>query len=326
MKLPDRGAGEVAGCNSGAAWRTLRSLILLSAALCSLLPGALLAAPRSKPVIVPAQSYSGARLVHKANPHGIPLPEPDAIGRYQPFVFPVAIAATANELYVADVGLGAVFRYNLALDVMLPLAGSLVQPQTRLALAADGSLLVAQGGSAPAQLYPRSGRPPQQVRSPMGGVAFDELVGDPVSGRLYGLDRVQQRLEEMLPNGRGNAVFSVGQLPEQPYALTTDGQALYVAGRSCQCVYAVDLFGLRQSQVLANDFTAITAMAANNGWLVIADGGDRNLRIYKDGLLRADSAYGALNLTNPQSLSIVNNMLYVADPAAARIQSFRLWP
>lgn len=311
MKHPVLGAGKPV---------CLARRHLLLAAVC--LPAAAWAAANG--VIRPGQSFPGARLLQRVNPAGMPEMRPDAFGPMTLFVFPVAVAATGMDLYVADAGLGALFRYDGSLDSMAAIPGVRITQQSRIAALPDGSVVVANGSAAPVRRFARGGRAMQGIEPLSGPAFYDEVVADPNSGRFYGLDRVQGRLEELMPHGRGSTVLPPGVVPDLPQAMAMDSRRLYIAGRGCGCVVAIDLFGGRSQEVIADDLGNVGALAAGDGWLAVADSMERQLRVYRDGALRADSGFADLRLVNPQGMSIANNVLYVADPGSRRIASFRL--
>lgn len=314
MKPPVPGAGRAPD-------RRRRQVLALAAGA---FPGLGWGAPTA--AISPGPSHVGARLLQRVNGAGMPEPRADAFGPMTLFVFPTAVAATSMDLYIADPGLGALLRYDPALDAMALIAGARVTAQSRLAALGDGSVLVANGGAMPVRRYARSGRILQGLEPPPGTGTYDEVVADALGGRFLGLDRVQGRLEEILPHGRGATVLPPGLLPDLPVALAADNRRLYVAGRACACVEAIDLFAGREKSVIAEDLDGVTALAAGDGWLAVADGGSRQLRLYREGMLRADPGFAELHLVNPQGLAIASQMLYVADPGSRRIATFRLRP
>ena len=301
-----------------------RKLILGIAA--GLIPPAesLFAAPGK--IITPAQSYMGARLLQRVNQTGMPEMRSDTFGAMTLFVFPTAVAATAMDIYIVDPGLGALLRYDRMLDALAVISGARVSQQSRLAALPDGSVILSNGNAIPATRYSRSGRIQQTINPQLGPAFFDDVVADSNSGKFYGLDRVQGRLEEIMPHGRGGIVLPPGLLPDFPIAMAMDSQRLYVAGRACACVEAIDLFGSRGKSTIADDFGNVMALAANDGWLVIADNAERQLRVYREGILLAEPDFSELKLVNPQGMAIANNRLYVADPGNRRIASFTLRP
>jgi hypothetical protein len=207
---------------------------------------------------------------------------------------------------------------------MSVIRGVRVTQQTRLAALNDGSVIVANGGSVPAIRISRSGKPLQAIDGQLGSAFYDEVAVDSVSGKYYGLDRVQKRLEEIMPHGRGATILPERLLPEQPVAMAMDGQKLYVAGRSCQCVVAIDLFGTRDATILVEDAGLISAMAAGGEWLVVADSRDKIMRIYRQGALVGEPDYQTLKLMDPRGMAISNQTLYIADALARRIVTFRM--
>jgi hypothetical protein len=171
--------------------------------------------------------------------------------------------------------------------------------------------------------YSRNGRQLQTIDPQNTGSRFDDIVVDPSSGRYLGLDRVQRRIEEIHPTGRSGALIADDLLPALPTALALDKQILYAAGQDCQCVVAIDLFK-REKHILADDIGQASALAAGDGWLVVADHAERIVRVYRDNILRGDPSYESLRLVNPQGFAIARGTLYVADPGARRIATFRL--
>jgi hypothetical protein len=122
-------------------------------------------------VINPGQSYPGARLLQRMNPAGMPEMRPDTFGPMTLFVFPIAVAATGMDLYIADAGLGALFRYDPSLDSMAAIPGVRITQQSRIAALPDGSVVVANGSAAPARRFARGGRAMQGI-DPQLGAAF----------------------------------------------------------------------------------------------------------------------------------------------------------
>ncbi|MCG2577169.1 hypothetical protein LZ012_09180 [Dechloromonas sp. XY25] len=304
---------------------TRRTLLkaLLTGAACGLSPMAFAEKSRH---LVAGQSYQGGRITQRANEAGFPDPNMGGMGAMTLFVFPVAVAVTPmRDIFIADAGLQAIFRYDPMLDAMNTIRGVRVTQQTRLAAAPDGTIAVANGMSAPMVRVSRTGRLLQTIDAQLGGgVFYDEVVVDAGSGRYYGLDKVQRRLEEIMPHGRGGVVMPQGLIPEQPTAMAMDGPNIYIAGRACQCIAAIDTFGSRNMEVMAEDIGQATALAAGDGWLAVADMREREIRLWRQGALLAEADFASLGLNDPRGMSIAQQTLYVADGAGRRVASFRL--
>jgi hypothetical protein len=267
----------------------------------------------------------GARLLQSVNESGFPDLRAGNFGPTTLFVAPVAVAVSPlRDIYIADAGQSSLFRYDPTQDAMSILRGVRVTQQTRLAALSDGSVLVANGGTTPASRYARNGRLIQTLDPQLGSSFYDEVVVDNNSGRYYGLDRVQRRLEEIMPHGQGATVLPEGLMPELPVAMAMDGQMLYVAGRTCGCVVAIEMFASRKSSVVAEDAGQIFALAAGDGWLVVADAAERKIRVYRQRMLLAEPLFDALGLVEPRGMAIAGQTLYVADVVSRRLLTFRM--
>jgi len=276
-------------------------------------------------VLTPGPAYMGARILQRIGETGFPDTRPESYGPMTLFVAPVAVAVSPmHDIYVADAGLAALFRYDPTQDAMSVVRGARVTQQTRLAALSDGSVVVANGGAVPASRHTRTGRLVQMLDPQMGSAYYDEVVVDSNSGRYFGLDRVQKRLEEIMPHGQGASVLPDGTLPEQPVTMAMDGPVLFVAGRACQCVVAIEMFASRPMSIVAEDLGQVTALAAGGGWLVVADGRDRKLRVHFRGALLAEPDFASLGLVEPRGMAIANQTLYIVDMAARRLLTFRM--
>lgn len=308
-------------------WNESRRVWLRGLASAPLLPllsaGSLAAEART---LQPGRVWNGSRIVQRPNPAGFPDPGMGGIGPITLFVFPVAVAATpSGEIYLADAGLGAIFRLDPMLETMRAIGGIRASQQTRLAATADGSLVVASGSAAPVVRIDRSGRLVQFVNQlPGAGTYYDEIAVDQASGRYYGLDKVQRRLEEVMPHGHGGVLLPQQVVPELPSAMAMAEGRIYLAGRACQCIVAVDTFGGRDFEVLADDAGQVLALAAGDGWLAALDGRERVLRVWRKGALAVESEFASLGLFDPRGMAIAQQTLYIADGASRRLLSFRL--
>jgi hypothetical protein len=301
--------------------RTLKTLASLAA--CGFAP--LLPAAEARHIL-PGQIFSGSRIIQRPTEGGFPDLRTGGMGLPTQFVFPVAVAVTpTRDIYVADAGLNAIFRVDPMLDAMNPIRGVLVTQQTRIAVTSDGSVIVANGSAAPVLRIGRSGRVIQNIDAQLGGGSYyDEIVADAASGRYYGLDKVQRRLEEVMPHGRGGMLLPQEMVPEQPTAMAMDGQKVYIAGRGCQCLAAIDVFGMRSMEIVAEDIGQAIALAAGDGWLAVADARERQIKLWRQGALLAEADFAGLGLMDPRGMSIAQHTLYVADGASRRVLSFRL--
>lgn len=327
MRHPDRDAGSAPPPRHGR--RRLLGLAAALAALagCSPAPGRRpdLHPSASSSVIVPVRSIAMARLLLRVNQAGMPTLDAGSFGGFTPLVFPVAVAASTLDVYIADAGAGRLYRYDATVDAMAVIGGAPVTARTRLAASPDGSILVSDPAAGGALRFDRAGNLLQRIDARLGASRYDDIVVDPESGRYIALDRLQQRLEEVHPLGRSGVVLVDRQLPDGPTGIALDRRIIYVGGRHCACVVAIDPASGRQTTVI-EDLKDVGPLAAGGGWLVVADGVQRHLFIHRDGMLRGEPSFDALKLANPQGLAIVNDTLYVADGHGRRVAVFRLKP
>ena len=328
-KLQAPVAGSVSGVN-----RSRRAAIGLGAAWALMTVAACTPSPTRRSTISaatggllsPVRSISGARLLLQTNQSGMPTTrQPGSFGGMTPLVFPVAVAVSMLDVFIADAGAGRLYRYDPTLDAMAIIAGATVNPQTRLAAGPDGSVLVTTPGAGMPLRFDRAGNPLQRVNAQTGSDHYDDVVIDPETGRFLALDRIQRRLDEVSPVGHRGIVLADRQLPDAPVAIAMDRRKLYVSGRHCSCVVAIDPLTGRQATVI-EDLKDVGALAAGGGWLVVADSVQRHLFVHRDGMLRGEPSFEALKLANPQGMAIFNDSLYVADGSGRRIAVFRLSP
>lgn len=327
MRHPDRAAGSAFAPDAG------RRRVLGLAAASAVLAGCSPASgkrPDLQPstvssVIVPVRSIIAARLILRVNQAGAPTFDAGSFGGHTPLVFPVDVAASTLDIFIADAGSNRLYRYDPTMDAMAIIGGAPVTPQTRLAASPDGSVLVSDPAVGVALRFDRAGNLLQRIDARLGASRYDDIVVDPESGRYVALDRLQQRLEEVHPVGKSGVVLVDRQLPDGPVGIALDRRLIYVSGRHCGCVVAIDPATGRQQPVIEN-LKDVGPLAAGGGWVVIADGVQRHLFIHRDGMLRGEPSFDALKLANPQGLAIVNDTLYVADGAGRKVSVFRLKP
>lgn len=298
-----------------------RPLAGIACALALALPAAVEGA---RPLVA-ERAYDGGRVVRQTDAFAMPQPMPGGMP-YRQFVAPVSLAAAPGIFYVADAGLGAVFRYDTRTDLMAPVAGIVANSHTRLAIAPDRSLVVTEGRGPARRFFPDQ-RPPQFLRSAFPGVSYDVVAVDGARGAIYGLDIVQRRIEQIQPIGTGTTVFDWALVPPGINGLAAGNGVLYATSPDCACVLALDTLGPpRAWRAVAAGFGRVVALAAHEDWLAIIDGGERRLVVLKAGNPHLDIALAELGLIDPQSLAIRDGELYVADPAARRVVRYRLWP
>lgn len=267
------------------------------------------------------QSLQGARLMLNVGPGGIPSPRL-GLGPMTLFVHPVSVAASPFALYIADAGVGRLYRYDPMFDAMAIVAGAVVTPQTRLALGPDGSVYIANRGATPLRRYDREGRLLVEIAQ-SGAGSYADIAVDGGNGVIYGLDSAMGRVEEMHPLGRSATLLADGGMSGPPTALAWDSRRLYLAGVHCGCVVAISpQDGV--STLLAQGLRRPVALAARDGWLAVLDSGERKVMLYYRDQPYAEASVEALRLIDPQDIALSGGQLYIADAAGHQVAIFRM--
>lgn len=267
------------------------------------------------PHLLPAFGLPGARLLVGHGAGGVAAQR--AFGPYQGFVFPVAVAATGLDLYIADAALGRIFRYDRGYAAMavMPVAAS---STTRLQAGGDGSLYVLDAAGSGIHRYGRDGQA-LPVTHPLSPTSrYLDFALDAVSGRAFALDANHARIDRIEPLGRI-------AIPETESvsgtAIATDGRSLFVADAGCACVqeYRDGRFLRRWA---AGEIRQPRALAAERDRLYLLDGFDRSIAVVHPGGVERMSAAN-LGLVAPEAITAHGGQLYVADGAGHSIAVFQ---
>jgi hypothetical protein len=251
-------------------------------------------------------------------------------------ISPVAVAAQASDVYIADVGHRTIFKYDrgtqtIRVFVALPDMNTL----TRLYVDRALSLYVTDPVGAEVVQYDIDGRPLQSFRNsteltrPAAAVVDDArgeiLVGDRLSARILVFNRgglVVQAIGAGVDDGvyfqsivgmalGTDQLYVVDQAGRQVFALAGDGSLRYTFGS--------------ENLVLPG---AIALDAFNR--VFVADNGDRTIKVFRGGALEAvvgaSGDPAGLRFNEISDLWAGDGLLYVADPARASVEVLRIEP
>lgn len=270
-------------------------------------------APAVRRTLMPLRGLPGARLANRVDALG--TPQPGSFGAYQPFVFPIAVAASGQDIYIADAGLARIFRYDQSLDAMVVLATA--APGTRLHTGFDGSLYVLDPASSSIRRFSRAGTALPALLPRLPTSRYRDFALD-AAGRAFALDVSHLRVDRIEPLGRlAIAEFEIGQAA----AVASDGPSLFVADLDCHCV--VEWRDGRVLRRLAEgELKQPIALAADRGRLYALDAFDRSISIvHPGGVERFLPAQ--LGLIAPEGIAAAHGLLYVADGAGHSIALFQ---
>jgi len=288
-------------------------------------------APRSgRPLVTPWLSLTGARLAPAADATGTPSLGSGPLAFHR-FVHPTSAAVHGNDVYIADSGAGAVFRFDIALGAMTPLKGIQAHGTTRVFAAGDFSLYVLDAQNRRVQRFARSGQLLATYGDGINLVRPVDIAVDDADGRVLVADGAFNQLVAFHPLGRAsyvvplrgnerNRVLSIG-------AIAIGRDALYVSDPACRCIARVardgtvlDTFGhqvIGQPGALAVD---------RHRRVFVADRFDRSLKVFMDGRLIFNLPAAALGLQQVGDLRISEDQLALADGAGARVELLRIAP
>lgn len=278
------------------------------------------AAPRpGNKWLLPAFSFNGARLMRRVDAGGSPLPQD--VGDWLPLIFPVAVAATPLDVYVADAGSGQLLRYDRGFDAVAVMPNVRVTPTARIRAGADGSVYVLDDAMPGIRRFTRGGAAlPALLPQRVGGRYLDFVV-DRVSGRTYAVDSAYLSIDEIQPLGNIAIEF---QRVDDPGPLASDGRSLYVAGGRCACVTRF-INGRAVQRLGAGKLRMARALVHEGGELWAIDRAERGVAlVHEEGVDFMSPA--SLGLLQAEGLAGAQGQLWVADPAARRVAAFNINP
>jgi DNA-binding beta-propeller fold protein YncE len=319
MRRPDRGAG-----------RERRRLLLATLASLTLAPAWVRAAEAGAPrLLVPWQTFLGARLAPRVDPTGQIRPGP--MGGFQRFLHPTAVAARGPDLYVADSGAGTLYRVDTGLQAMTAVPGVNVLPGTRIAVGTDHSLYVLDPGAGRLRRFTRDGTPLQTFTDPVATARFGDFALDETGRRVFALDALSRRIVAFPPAGRAAEVFAStleggGELRAMG-AIAADGAGLLVADLACRCLLRLAADGRVLVRLGEGELQQPTALVADrDGRVFVADAFDRSLKVFQGDELLATLPAAGLGANALTGLALDAGVLYIADGPGARVVALRVLP
>lgn len=219
------------------------------------------AAPGAPAVLRPWRTLQGGFLAPPGAAFG--LPARPGTGAFVKLLAPTAIALRGNDLLIVDAGAGRLWRADLALNTLTPIAGAPVTPGTAVALGPDLSAWVLDGVSRQVLRFARDGRLLQTWRAaPAAASVAGFALADGGATLLVADDSLRQWVEFRSAGGlalpralpqelrgadglavAGETVFVLDKARAVVHALRRDGTPLTVLGEG----------ELKQPQAIAAD-------------------------------------------------------------------------
>jgi hypothetical protein len=299
---------------AGSRREALKAAAGLLAALCTGCTTA--AVRRSDAILDPLFSITGARIITRMDVAGGAAP--DAIGTHVPLVFPVAVAASFNDIYIADAGASRLYRYDRALDAMAVMPSVRVSQTTRLHAGPDGSIYILDPFASEINRYTRGGQQLPSLRPRQATSRYSSFALDPLTGKAYALDSAHLAIDEIQPMGQVSLEF---QRLSEAGPIATDGRGIYIASASCGCVIEW-IQGRAGRRFGAGKLRQPLSMAVDGPNVFVLDGFDRSVAlVHEEGIETMSAA--ALGMLMPESLAAARGMIFIADGAGRRVTAFR---
>lgn len=278
-------------------------------------------------LLIPFLSLSGALIAPAADPTGTPSLASGLQG-FQRFVHPVSVASAANDLYVADAGLGRVFRFDVTLNAMTPLPGVAAGDSTRVSVGPDLSLYVLDPPNRRVFRFARNGRLLGTFRDDAQLARPVDLWVDP-AGRVFVADGVFNHLVAFSPLGRASyTVLLQGDERKRVMsvaAMTGGKEGFHISDPACGCMARISPSGAVLATFGHQSIAQPGRMAADRyGRLFVADALDGSLKVFSDGQLIADIKAGELGLQRISDVHISEGSVALADDVGARVELMRL--
>lgn len=244
---------------------------------------------------------------------------------------PVAVAAAGADLYVADAGLGQIFRVEPFGNRLAPTGARASAPGMRLAAELDGSLYVLDPVNRRIQRFSRDGRTLQTFATDATVASLRDLALDPSRGRLLAADALNRQIVAFRPLGVSFELLPVHAEPRHQLnsldAIAVGPDALYAIDARCACIARVAFDGRVLSTFGHQNLSRPEHLAATrDGRLFVSDRGSRAFAVFRDGALEETVPWARFGISEVTDLAYADSWLYVADAPGAQVLMLRVPP
>lgn len=256
------------------------------------------------------------------------VPARPGSGAYVRLVFPAAVALRDNELLIVDSGAGRVYRHDLALGTLVPIAGAPASVDTRVALGADLSAYVLDAGARRVLRFARDGRLLQTFRSESIAADPTALALAPDGVTLYVADRTLAQVVVFRTAG----AIALPLVPRADEARVAGVRALafgrrgvYLLDEHAGAVLLLAPDGALLARFGQGQLTAPSALAVDRGERVyVGETRTGTLKLFAGGALVRTLDARALRLQSIGALASDGDVLAITDPAAGAVALFRV--
>ena len=301
-------------------WLSAAALGLLVA--CSAAPPQAGSGPAvDAPLIGPGRLFGGGFLAPPAPIVG--APRGPGTGMFVKLVAPTALALRGNEMLVLDSASARLWRVDIGLQTLSPVAGAPTAPGTPLALGIDLSAWVLDAPARQVLRFGRDGRLMQTFRGSAAAPAPSTFALADSGAALLVADGTLGQWAEWRPVGAfatAVAARADGARIGNVDALAATRDAVYVLDRAGGVVHKVR----RDGQVLATfgrgELKQPSAIAVDRfDRLFVVDAFDRTLKVLREGEPTAAFTAQQLGVLQIGAIAIDERTLAVADPLAGQV-------
>ena len=244
---------------------------------------------------------------------------------------PVAVAAAGADLYVADAGLGQIFRVEPFGNRLTPLGTRASAPGMRMAAELDGSLYLLDPVNRRIQRLSRDGRALQIFAGDATVASLRDLALDPSRGRLLAADALNRQIVAFRPLGGSFELLPVQAGPRHTLnsldAIAVGPDALYAIDARCACIARIAFDGRVLATFGHQNLSRPEHLAATrDGRVFVSDRGSRAFVVFRDGALEETLPWARFGITEVTDLAYGDSWLYVADAPGAQVLMLRVQP
>jgi hypothetical protein len=256
------------------------------------------------------------------------VPVRPGVGAFVRLVAPGAVAARGNDVLIVDTGAGRIYRYDIALDALITLAGAPATPQTRIAIGPDLSAYVLDTTARQVLRFARDGRLLQTFRTDAALTPADFALGaDNVSLQL--IDRTSMQLALLTQVGASVLPLRPerpdGSLTGPPIAIAVGRAGTYLLDATNGVVDLVDRDGRVVRTFGKGELSLPVALAVDRFERVyVSEPAARSVKVFRDGALAQTLTAGALRVASIGGIGSGDGVLVVSDPENAQVALFML--
>lgn len=247
---------------------------------------------------------------------------------YVHFVFPLAVAARGADVYIADAGLGKLFRYDLSAHTLFAFSGARAEAGVRLQVGLDRSVYVLDSRGRRVQRFNRDGRL-LQVHEDDGNLGEPaDLALDTETGEVLVADSLFNRLLAYRPAGRfSRLVLPKGEPLGKVTGLAVGPDGFYVLDSGTRRIVVMDRLGGILYILGQGDLVDPVEIAADRGNRTYAlERRTNTIKVFAGRRLAAEIA-GTPVPAGPWAIRDIatdESFLYLANGPGARIEVLRI--